>query len=234
MKRLRELINTNVTDTSKVRWVTLTYAENMQDEKKLYKDFKKFNMRLRRYISKNNLPQHNYILACEVQGRGALHGHLLLIFDKKAPFIPNDTLSKLWKHGFTKIQSLDNVDNIGAYLSSYLGDLSLDDAIKNNVLSDNVKEVVTINERGEKQSKYYIKGARLRMYPKGFRLFRKSRGIKEPVVYEATNFEAMQKLKSSELTFEKTISLSDETTNFCNIINYRYYKKKSLKGTKKQ
>ena len=37
--RLRDLLNTNITDPSCCRWVTLTYAENMTDPKKLYEDF---------------------------------------------------------------------------------------------------------------------------------------------------------------------------------------------------
>ena len=44
--RLRDLLNTNITDVKKCRWVTLTYAENMTDPKRLYEDFKKFNMRM--------------------------------------------------------------------------------------------------------------------------------------------------------------------------------------------
>ncbi|QOX64223.1 hypothetical protein FRZ06_13180 [Anoxybacterium hadale] len=234
LKKLRELICANVTDTRKCLWICLTYSENNSDPYRLYTDFKKFNIGLKRYIHKNNLPDYEYLVAMEAQSRGSLHAHLLLIFDKKAPFIPNDTIAALWKQGFCKTKSLKNVDNVGAYLSAYLGDLSLDDAIKNNVLNDNIKEIVTTNERDEKESKFYVKGARLRMLPKGFRLFRKSKGIKEPVIYETTNFEAMQKLESSELTFEKTIQLINENTNYYNVFNRRYYKKKFLKGTNKQ
>jgi len=226
LKRLRELINTNVTHTQNCLWITLTYKENMTDPNRLYTDFKKFNLRLQHHILKNDLPRYEYIVAMEPQGRGAWHSHLLLIFDDRiAPFIPNNILFKIWKHGFTKTKSLNGIDNVGSYLTAYLGDMELSEAIENEALTDRVKEVVILNDRGEKQNKYYIKGARLKMYPKGFRLFRKSKGIKEPIIYEATNFEAIQKLKSSELTFEKTISLFDENTNFYNLINYRYYKK---------
>ena len=45
--RLRDLLNTNITDTSHCRWVTLTYKENMTDTKQLYKDFDKFNKRMK-------------------------------------------------------------------------------------------------------------------------------------------------------------------------------------------
>ena len=45
--KLRDLINTNVINPENCLWITLTYAENMTDEKRLYSDFKKFIMRFR-------------------------------------------------------------------------------------------------------------------------------------------------------------------------------------------
>ena len=62
--RLRDYLNTNITDVSKCRWVTLTYAENMTDTKRLYEDFKAFNKKLRRYLKVN----YEYIVAMEPQG----------------------------------------------------------------------------------------------------------------------------------------------------------------------
>jgi len=90
---LRDIINTNITDTSKVLWVTLTYKENMQDEERLYNDFRKFIMRFKYYLKSNNLPCCEYITTAEPQGRGAWHMHLLLIFEYKAPFIENSILT---------------------------------------------------------------------------------------------------------------------------------------------
>lgn len=69
LKRLREIINTNVTDTRKCLWATLTYAENMTDHKRLYEDYRKFNMRFQRYLEKNNLPRCEYIACAEPQQR---------------------------------------------------------------------------------------------------------------------------------------------------------------------
>ena len=40
--RLRDLINTNVTDPDRVIWVTLTYRENMRDPSRLYEDFRRY------------------------------------------------------------------------------------------------------------------------------------------------------------------------------------------------
>ena len=108
--RLRDLLNTNITDVSKCRWVTLTYAENMTDPKRLYEDFKKFNMRMRYKGFK-----YEYIVCMEPQGRGAWHAHLVMIFDDKAPYIDNKFMADTWGHGFTTTKKLEDVDNVGAY-----------------------------------------------------------------------------------------------------------------------
>ena len=121
----RAIINTNVVDVSKVRWCTLTYAENMTDPKRLYKDFFNFNKRFQYYCEKHGHGKAEYIVMMEPQERGAWHCHLLYIWDCKAPFIPNEEFAKLWGYGFVKIKKLDNVDNVGAYLTAYLGDMEL-------------------------------------------------------------------------------------------------------------
>ena len=120
-KTARGVINANVTDVSKVRWITLTYADNMTDTSRLYEDFRKFNMRFQTYCKNNNYGKAEYICMMEPQGRGAWHCHLIYIFDLvKAPYIANKTLSDLWSHGFVKISKLDYVENVGAYLNAYL------------------------------------------------------------------------------------------------------------------
>ena len=228
LRRLRELLNTNITDVTKCRWITLTYAENMTDAKRLYDDVKNFNKRMRYWLNKNNLPSYEYIVAMEPQGRGAWHCHFVFIFPTVAPFIPNETLREIWGHGFVTIKKLDDVDNVGAYLTAYLGDMDLDEAMELNNLHDHdkFKSVDYIDNDGEKKKKYYVKGARLNMYPPGFNLYRKSKGIKEPVKYLASNEYALEKVSSAKLTFEKSIKLISDDGEFNNTINYRYYNNK--------
>ena len=123
---IRGIINANVTDVSKVRWCTLTYAENMTDTKRLYRDFRDFNWRFQYYCQKNDFGKPEYIAVFEPQQRGAWHAHLLYIWqDRIAPFIPNKDLAAIWQHGFVQIRQLQNVDNVGAYLTAYLTDLEL-------------------------------------------------------------------------------------------------------------
>lgn len=234
LKRLREYINTNVVDTNKCKWVTLTYAKNMQDTKQLYKDFQKFMQKLRYQYKDYNI---EYIVAMEPQARGAWHCHCIIIFDKVAPFIPNATIEKLWQQGFTKTSKLDDIDNIGAYLTAYLGDMEFtEENILElqkqglNVSQMSLKEVNEIEGIKLKEPKSFIKGGRLYMYPPKFNLYRISRGIKKPIKEYHSYHVAKEKAGLQLPTYSKGIKLSDTDNSFSNIIIYEYYntKRKSL------
>lgn len=231
--RLRDYLNTNITDVSRCKWITLTYAENMTDTKRLYDDFLKFNKRLKYYINKEFDLTYEYIVAMEPQGRGAWHCHMVMIFDDVAPFIANSKMADLWRQGFTVTRKLDDVDNVGAYLTAYLGDMEIMDYINTHGMTEYSKNhcnVVDCDENGS-INKAYIKGGRLDMYPAKFNLYRCSRGIKKPVITYKYEFEAQKKISDAPLTFEKTLKITDSDSNFENFINYRYYntiKKDSL------
>lgn len=223
LRNLRDIINTNVTDVKKCLWVTLTYAENMTDGVRLYNDYRKFNMRFQRFLKNKGLPKCTYIAAAEPQGRGAWHLHVIYIFTCKAPFIKNSTLSTLWGHGFVSISSLKGIDNVGVYLSAYLSDMDVIKALNTvNFENKNIEIVTADGKNDNRRKKAIIKGARLRLYPTGFRIYRLSRGIKKPDTYETTEAEAMQKINGAALTYEKTVQLSDDG-NIINQINYRHY-----------
>lgn len=155
LKRLRDYINTNVIDVNKCKWITLTYKENMTDTKRLYVDFKNFMKRF-----KYKFGDIEYIVACEPQGRGAWHLHCIIIFEDIAPFIPNSEIAKLWQQGFTKTTKLDNIDNIGAYLTAYLGDMEFEEFIKSGVDFKCVtfKEVDRIENIKLEKPKKFVKG----------------------------------------------------------------------------
>lgn len=225
LKRLRDYINTNVVEPKNCKWVTLTYAKNMQDTKKLYNDFKNF---IRRF--KELYGHIEYIVAMEPQARGAWHMHLIIIFDKQAPFIPNATIEQLWQQGFTKTTKLDNIDNIGAYLTAYLGDMELNqdnlqELEKNGFKMSNldVKQVNEINNIKLKDPKSFIKGGRLYMYPPKFNLYRISRGIKKPTKEFYSYHVAKEKIGLTNPTFSTGYSLTDSVNSFTNKVIYEYY-----------
>lgn len=220
---MRAIINTNVTDVSKVRWCTLTYAENMTDTKKLYMDFQQFNQRFQYYCKQQGYSKPEYIVMMEPQGRGAWHAHLLYIWqDMKAPYIANDVFAKLWGHGFVKIKKLDNVDNVGAYLTAYLGDMELSevDWHKWNEITRGatVKQVEMTDENGEKVTKPILKGARLNLYPANFNMLRCSRGIKRPTEEMLSQEMANKKVLGATKTFETAVKLTDVENEFDSVI----------------
>lgn len=155
--RLRQLIRTNFTNNSKNQlFITLTYKENMTDEKQLYKDFDLFYKRLKYKLKEHKL---EYIAVAEPQGRGAWHFHIMLKSTNQANlYIDNKTLEKIWGNGYTDAQRLKS-DDVGSYYVSYFTDLL---------------------EEDKKGNKKRVKGSRLSMYPKGFKFYRTSRGIEKP------------------------------------------------------
>lgn len=220
---MRAVINTNVTDVSKVRWCTLTYAENMTDTNRLYTDFEKFHKRFQYYCKQQGYSKPEYIVMMEPQGRGAWHAHLLYIWqDMKAPYIPNDVFAKLWGHGFVRIKKLDNVDNVGAYLTAYLGDMELSevDWYEWNKITKGttVKQVEMLNENGEKVTKPVLKGARLNLYPANFNMLRCSRGIKRPTEEMLSQEMANKKVLGATKTFETAVKLTDVENEFDSVI----------------
>lgn len=230
LRKLRDLINTNLAIPKNALWVTLTYRDNMRDEKRLYEDFRRFWLRFRYYLDKHEHPPAEYITAAEPQARGAWHLHGLFLFPGKAPFIPNADIARIWGHGFTKTKSLQGIDNPGLYLTAYLGDMELTEAMSAGVTRGRIAEADTTDEQGKHQKKAIIKGARLRLYPPGFNLYRASRGVKRPEVWQMTEAEAQEAIGGAPLTYEKTIAITDEAGEVKNIINYRQYNTASKEG----
>lgn len=103
----------------------------------------------------------------EPQITGSWHMHCLIRSNVgRLPFINNNSvIEPMWGQGFTKLKRLKASDNVAAYLMAYLG---------------NVKYEVTDSETG-KTSKKIVKGGRLHYYPKGVNIYRRSRGIKDPI-----------------------------------------------------
>jgi len=123
-RELRRIINANIgRHGGKDVFMTLTFAENIQDIKQANYEFKKFRQRLE-YELKLKL---KYVCIIEFQRRGAIHYHLLLF---GLPYIPADLVRQIWGHGFVKLNVIDNVDNVGAYVCKYMGKNIDDDRLK--------------------------------------------------------------------------------------------------------
>lgn len=223
-KRLRYLINNNFTGGRNELFVTLTYAENMTDTKRLYYDFDRFIKKFRyRYRDKGSI---DYLSVVEPQARGAWHIHCLMRFNEiDNVFIPNADLASIWGHGFVTVKALNNVDNVGAYLTAYLADLELDEKSVYVLMKEN-REVVVKEVDG--REKAFIKGGRLHLYPSGMNLYRCSRGIKMPERNEMMYAEAKKIVGSAKPHYTKKISVNDDETGYSNTIIYEQYNTKRI------
>ena len=230
-KDLRDYLNHNFNGASNEYFITLTYRENMQDTKQLLKDLETFFRALKRKKFK-----FDYINAVEPQARGAWHCHIMFKFyDLPNDYLNFDEVRKCRKKGYCLIKQLDDVDNVGAYLSAYLCDVEVDDQTVLDNVEDGLNVEKAINyvevtdENGNKQTKKFIKGGRLRYYPTGMKLFRKSSGIKKPTIEEMTKREFRESYSDDyDLIYSSKIDVIQGGKLINSIERERFKQKKSL------
>jgi len=103
-------------------FITLTFADNITDLTYANERFNDFCTRVRRVK-----PDFKYVCVPEFQRRGAVHYHLLTNLEVNKDvniIIPQEGKEKqydvrFWKHGFTSVFLLENINVIG-YISKYM------------------------------------------------------------------------------------------------------------------
>lgn len=121
---LIDLINTNFTSGDK--FVTLTFADNLTDITKAKRYINQFFKKLRSYVEEQKKGVDlKYAYVIEFQERGAVHFHLIM----NTLFIRNKTLEKLWSHGFVRINRIEHVRNVGAYVVKYMTKSGVDERL---------------------------------------------------------------------------------------------------------
>ena len=218
--RLRELINNNFDGSANELFITLTYKGELQtrDTKKVYTDFKNFVDRLRYGYKKSTTI--DYINVLEPHASGNFHMHVLMRFnDLDSIYIPNSELAEIWGNGFVTVQSLEGVDNIGAYLSAYLADIEVSE--ENSKRLEGHPDLVEKEVNGS--TKKFLKGARLVFYPTGVNIYRKSKGIKEAEKEKMSYKNAQKKVGARNPNFKYGVELIDEEKNFRNTLIKEQY-----------
>lgn len=109
---LRRIVNSNIEKYSK--FLTLTFAENITDVKSANREFSKFIMRLNYNLKIKVL----YSAVIEFQKRGAVHYHVILYNVPQK--LDMKVLKSLWGNGFVKVNKIEHVDNVGAYICKYM------------------------------------------------------------------------------------------------------------------
>lgn len=182
MKGLRRLIGANFVSNEINRkdqlWITLTYREDVNATDKnspevVYKDFKRFIRKLREKYN----PTIEYIAVLEPQASGRWHLHVLMktLYHSKL-YIPNSNIENLWGKGFTSTKRLKNSDNVSAYVMAYVSNVEID---------------LKSSDKDKANSKKVIKGGRLSFYPKGIRIYRRSRNLVDPEIQKGQKREVL-------------------------------------------
>jgi hypothetical protein len=153
---LRRLINSNAwrwykpnNDIFSPVFITLTFAKNVQDTKTANFLFSKFIKRLTYHIGEEKKSFLKYVVVTEFQKRGAIHYHAIF-FNLK--FIDSNIFAKIWKQGFVKLNLIDHVTNVGAYVCKYMCKEFEDDRLdgkKRYFSSRGLKKPVVIREQTE-------------------------------------------------------------------------------------
>ena len=199
---LRSILNANFSGHENEIWVNLTYRENMQDNKRLYRDRQKFWQKL---LYKYPEIPLQYVSIAEPQERGAWHLHeVWKRTDGKPLYIKQSELLKIWGHGSVFVKRLDQSDNVGAYLTAYLYNLPAVD--------------------GADGSKGFTKGARLHLYPSKMNLYRCSKGIIKPGWNLCTKENAAQGF--GEPVYRKAYEILDDAGEHLQTIVYEQYNTK--------
>lgn len=209
MKKLRYLINANFSGQKNELWATLTFRDTTiaKQPQNIYKEFNKFIKRLN-YRYQNTL---DYIAILEPHGISnknisewhGFHLHLLLKSSSSNLYIPYQEFEQIWGLGMCRIERLKNIDNIGAYLSAYLTNAESSDT--------------------DSKEKKYIKGSRLWLYPKGVRIYRKSKGIKYPKRMKMP-YHSARELIGIEPHYTRFYKIKND--NFENVVIFEQYNKK--------
>ena len=195
MKRLRRLIGANFVSNEINRkdqlWITLTYREDVNATDKnspeiVYKDFKRFIRKLREKYN----PTIEYIAVLEPHASGRWHLHVLMkTMNNSKLYIPNSDIENLWGKGFTSTKRLKNSDNVSAYVMAYVSNVEID---------------LKSSDKGKANSKKVIKGGRLSFYPKGIRIYRRSRNLVDPKIQKGQKREVLS-LKAREKLYKPKV-----------------------------
>lgn len=204
MRRMRQLINANWSGDRNELMITLTYAENMTDPKRLKKDMEKWLKK-----TKRRLGEIKYLYVVEPQARGAWHAHCLIKqLSAHSTYWPAEDVADAWGHGYVKVKRLDDCDNVGAYLSAYL--TNLPPAAEGDELIGNIDARLG----DDVPSKAAVKGERLHLYPKGMHYYRASKNLDQPITKKMrpTSAEYQALIAGADQRFARTIELYDDAT----------------------
>lgn len=115
-KNIRLLLQANTLDESNLPlFVTLTFADNIQNSKEANRLFSKFIQRLNYQVYGKKTSQIKYLAVIEYQTRGAVHYHVVFFNMGKAKDA-YDVVKHCWQYGFSTIQDIKSLKDLTNYV----------------------------------------------------------------------------------------------------------------------
>lgn len=127
---LRRIVNANIGqwgDDVTSKFVTLTFKDNVKDLDTANYEFRQFIKRLNYKVYGKKCSELKYTAVPEFQERGAVHYHVIFY---NLPYIESKVIEEVWGNGFIKINRIDDIDNVGAYICKYLSKINSDSRLK--------------------------------------------------------------------------------------------------------
>lgn len=222
-KHLKRLINANIGawGTEKAKFITLTFKSNIKKHETANPEFRKFIKRLNYFVFKDKKNRLKYTCCIERQTRGALHYHVVFY---NLPYVKQKDLLKVWQKGkyggSLCVNAIDDVDNVGVYVSKYITkeieDMKLQLSAEycpefKDVLKDMKKEHV-INKFSKLSAK---------------KLYFSSRGLIQPEVEYTNDYDKINALLEQANTEDYQVDDFHFTNTFDgNEVHYRQIKPK--------
>lgn len=119
-KTVRRLINANIGQYGAeftAKFLTLTFAEHVTDVESANYEFKKFIKRMNYRLFSSKKAVVKYLVVIEFTKIGRVHYHVVLF---NVPYVKANEIADIWGNGFIKINKIENVDNVGAYVCKYM------------------------------------------------------------------------------------------------------------------
>lgn len=99
------------------KFVTLTFRDDVLDLDVANRLFMLFVKRLNYKVFGSKYANLRYTAVPEFTKRGRVHYHVIFY---NLPYVKAKVLEQVWNNGFIKINKIDNVDNVGAYIAKYM------------------------------------------------------------------------------------------------------------------
>lgn len=129
---LRRTVNSNVNQYGReftAKFLTLTFREHIQDLTTANYEFKKFMKRLNYYMYGTKKANIKYSAVPEFTQAGRVHYHIVFY---NLPYVKANDVASVWGNGHIKINKIDDIDNVGAYICKYITKESSDPRLEGN------------------------------------------------------------------------------------------------------